>query len=85
MKQKMTTCILQTYIQHSTRQAAKQLWNLSGSSTTVISESRENKGIFLLISLVWIYWVALDETYFSEDFSFWRLRCIETDVCIQVI
>ena len=39
----------------------------------------------ILISLVWIYWVALDETYFSEDFSFWRLRCTETDVCIQVI
>ena len=36
MKQKMTTCILQTYIQHSTRQAAKELWNLSGSSTTGI-------------------------------------------------
>ena len=25
VKQKMTTCILQTYIQYSTRQAAKQL------------------------------------------------------------
>ena len=36
IKQKNDYMYLQTYIQHSTRQAAKQLWNLSGSSTTVI-------------------------------------------------
>ena len=45
----MSTCISQKYIQHSKRQAAKQVWKTHKGVQLLWSESRENKDIFLVV------------------------------------